>query len=339
MRVHPAHRRPAFTLLEVILALVLTVVLLTGVIAFYMAVLSARQEGVRYVADAKLDRFILDRLADEIRHATSIVPGDGIGFRGDRHEITIVRVGMPERYAYDVFNPERDTLPPAQLDLRRVTYQLTWDEELKDDEGVAICHGLWRTEQKTFDPRPKYIAAADAEPGEENVMPGAPPVTGELVAPEIKYIEFRYYDGADWRDRWQFSDEPMQVEQPEAPAGEEGDPAVPGGDAGSGDLEDLLSELNKADKKGSVTPRGPTDGGYALPQAVRITIGRIRVPREDDDFDLNQLEQMEERREQKYHEDRFTMVVPLIQSDKTLLSSRQYGVSDSMTRQEGGSSK
>ncbi len=325
-----------FTLLEAILALTLTIVLMSGVFAFYMTVLQARDEGGRASRDAKLNRAILERIADELRHATDIVPGDGIGFSGDERQITIIRLAMPERYAFDEYDPQRDTLPPAQLDLRRITYQLLWDEELEDDEGVKLCHGLWRTEQRTFDPNPTFVVQTDEEnPTEEPEVDQAraPQSEGELVAPEIKYIDFRYYDGADWRDRWQFTAEPVEGELPPAEAGAAGEAA-----GGLGELGDLLAGAGGGGAgKGSAVPRGPNDQGYVMPQAVRITIGRTRVRPEDDELDLEKLRLTKERREEEtYYSDRFSIVVPIVQADQTLLSSRKYGVADSMSRQEGG---
>lgn len=326
-------RRSGLTLLEVLLSIALIIMMLAGVCGFYMTILKAREEGGRASRDAKITRAILRRIADEIRHATSIVPGDGVGFRGDRHSITIVRGVLPDEIVYNEYDSIREDLPPAQSDLRRVTYQLLWDDELDDAEGVKLCHGLWRTEQKTFDPNPRMVmdeedVAGMDEPGEEvdeRGRPGPQP-EGELIAPEVKYIEFYYFDGADWRDRWQFSEE---VKDDESGAGDPGEAA---GDAAGG-LADLDSLLEAGGLGGE---SGESAGGYALPQAVRITIGRDREEPEEDDFDLSKLQNLDHNEDEEYHPDRFTVVVPIKQADRTLLSSRKYGVADSLSRQEGG---
>ena len=278
--------RRGLTLLEVLLALGLTVLLLSGVFGFYATALRTREEARAYTQDVRLFRSILSRMAEEIRHATATVPGDGIGFRGDRRKITIVRVGLPEKYAFDEYDLLVDKPPPAQLDLRRTTYELLWDDDKKDEEGVRSCYGLWRTEQRTFDPNPRFVvtqvdAAAEATGGETLQVLGPQP-EGELYAPEIKYLEFAYFDGAQWRDRWQYAAE-----------GEEGGGAAAAGAA------------------------GPMNTGYALPQAVRITIGTIRDDPDNEMFDLDRWQDLE--------------------AHPTLMSSRQYGVADSMARQEGGS--
>lgn len=321
----PRMRRRGLTLLEVVLSIGLTVLLLSGVFVFYTTVLRAREEGTASTRNIKLDRALLTQIAAEIRHATDIVPGDGIGFRGNRHKLTIVKVGMPERYAYDLHDPMREELPPAQLDVRRVTYELLWDrEERTDEEGVLACYGLWRTEQKTFDPNPRYVVKQDTTADDTEQIGNAPIPEGELIAPEIKFLEFRYFDGAKWQPRWQMTD----------------DYEGSGISSSTGMSDGTESESDGESSTKSTSGTGTGSDGYALPQAIKITIGRIRVPPEEDERNFQKLasENFEERREDEvYHEDRLTLVVPLLQADQTLLSSRKYGVADSLSRQEGAS--
>jgi len=307
---YAARGRKAFTLLEVVLSIALTVVLMSGVFSFYLTVLRSRDAGREAMRDAKLNYAILSQIAREIRQVTPIVPGDGIGFRGDRRWMTVVYTVVPDRQAFEEYDLAVDKPPPAQSDLRRVSYQLLWDEELEDEEGVRICHGLWRTEQRTFDPNPQFIVESDDEDTtfEEDEEADRPEAKGELIAPEIKYVEFEYFDGAEWRDRWQFAAEQAEDDLEGGDIGSTGDPGT------SGKVED--------------------ENTYALPQAVRITIGRERVSPEEDEMEFDQFDEEDELEE--YYPDRFTIVVPLLQADQTLLSSRKYGVSDSIAREAGG---
>ena len=223
-------RGRAFTLLEVILALFLMILLLSGVYSFYATVLRARAEGGRIARDAMLTRALLERIAAELRHAADVVPGDGIGFRGEKDSITIVRTRMPELYAFDEFDLIRDEPPPAQMDIERIRYELLWDEELEDEEGVLLCHGLWRTVQKTFDPNPRFVVKeAEAGEGEDENEDriAAPRAEGELIAPEIKYVRFAYFDGAEWRDQWQVVDEEGGLDMGQAAASGQGSYALP----------------------------------------------------------------------------------------------------------------
>ncbi len=301
-------------MLEVLLALMLIIIMMSGLFGFYQMVLRGREEGGRVALDAMRARALLSKMVEEIQSVAPIVPGDGFGFRGTKDSITIVRQKLPESYAMDELSL-RDTLPPAQMDLERISYSLLWDDEYKDDEGVKWCHGLWRSLQRTFDPNPRFViedAQVAGESAEDRVSQDEV-ITGELIAPEIKYLRFKYFDGAEWRDRWQ-----VPIEETEDTTGTEGT------------------------TKGTTTTTAPStrsaaseSGSYALPQAVRITIGRERVD-PDDELQLKQEEEEELTGRLTYHPDRFTIIVYLQQADPTLLSSRIYGVENDPSLQLGG---
>lgn len=321
----PGSRRRAFTLLEVILALTLMIMMMSGVFSFYQTVLRSREEGSRATLDAMRARALLMTMVEEIRSVAPIVPGDGYGFRGTKDSITIVRLKLPEQYAMQELSL-RETPPPAQKDLERITYSLLWDDEYKDEEGVNWCHGLWRSVQRTFDPNPQLVIEDVQIAGEstDNEVSHTEVVTGALIAPEIKYLRFHYFDGADWRDRWQ-----VPIEETEDMDDSEGfsETIPPAGDMASGIGQGDIAGGRQGGRSGT--------GEYALPQAVRITIGRERV-NPDDEFQLRREEEEELSGKPIYHPDRFTMVVYLQQADPTLLSSRIYGVENDPDLQLGG---
>lgn len=301
--------RTAFTLLEVLISLGLMIGMLAGVFTFYMTVLKANDAGTRASRDALVANALLRRIAEEIRHACDIVPGDGLGFSGTHDQIVIVRTKLPEGYAFEKHDGITDQFPPGQQDIARITYELVWDDELKDDEGVKVCHGLLRSEQRTFDPNPTFVvkasdsssnglgAAQDDGTDAQNKNTGVViPVDRELVAPEIKYVRFEYFDGAKWMDKWQ-----NQQQQ-------------------SGD--DLT---------------GLSGGDHALPQAVRVTLGHVRVAPEEETLNLDQLKKMsDEEKRKEFHPDRFTIVVYLEQADQSMLSSRGFAAKNDPDLQTGG---
>lgn len=292
-----SRQRRAFSLLEAVLALALMVLMFAGVYGFYFTSLKARETGTTLARDVLLARALLDRMASEIRQTVRIVPGDGIGFQGTQDKITIVTSRLPENYAFHRFNPETEQLPPAQLDIKRITYELLWDEEEVDDEGVALCHGMWRTEQKTFDPNPSFVSGNSDDPLDddpEEQQPVHKPIDAELIAPEIKYLKFEYFTGNKWIDRWKVAADPVG-----APDGEP-------------DLGDLIGGQSSSP-------------GYQLPVAVRITLGKVRMDPEDDMFDIKKQREREGiEMLQEHHDDRFTIVVSLKLADP--LGSRAEGV-------------
>ena len=311
-------KRKGVTLLEAVLALGLMAMLLGSVFSFYFTAMKARETGKEYARDVMTARSILTTIASEVRQAVDIAPGDGQGFKGDKDSITIVTTRLPERYAFHQVDPMQEELPPGQMDWMRITYQLLWPSEeeerdtLRDANDEPICYGLWRTIERTIDPNPRFIVKLDEEEsGEtwEEAEDQRPRVEGELVAPEIKYLEFEYYDGATWHDRWHVAAEVAE--------GEEG---LGGGmDAGLGDF------MGGDDEEES--------DNYTLPQMVRITVGYTAEPRDEDEFDVTVLEDLED---EIWHEDRYTIQVALRTADPTQLSSRRFGASSETDELEVG---
>lgn len=322
-------RRSAFTLLEVILSLTLIIMIMGGVFGYYSSTLKIRDEGGLIAADVMRARATLSKMADEVRHTAAILPGDGVGFKGRHNSITIVFLVEPETVVFEDRSVSED-LPPAQMDMRRVTYELLFDEEIKDPEtNEPLCHGMWRSEQKTFDPNPKFVVEDDSVAGaaeDERDGEAVRLVEGELVAPEIKYLKFEYFDGAEWRDRWQ-----------ETAEGQEEGASDSGALAGGGnDLDALLGSSGENITK----PGEKSDYGYILPQAVRITIGTVPEEDREEEMELESGQDIgskeDEDEQYEYHPDRFAIVVPIMQADPSLLSSRLYGVENDESQQMGG---
>lgn len=298
-------RRRGLTLLEILLALSLTVAMLVGVYIFFVNIMRARDTADKLTKDVELTRVTLNRIANDIRQTATYIPGFGVGLFGDRHSITMFRVGMPED-PYREVDWKLGNVPAVRADVRKVTYSLLTTEEHLDDDGEPICYGLWTTVQRTLNQvvvmtdtgdgqskgfdldRNKDESESDKEEGgvEEAEVPQG--VDGELMAPEIKYLEFLYFDGVDWAPEW----------------------------------------------------KGGERQENALPQAIMITVGRIPIPREEDEFDISVLQTMDkEAREEmeKEHPDRFAIIVRLPQADR-FLQSRVVNSRNQMADLTGGMS-
>lgn len=346
----------ALTLLEVILALTLMIFLLAMVFPFYTTVVRVRNEGGLIARDVMLTRSLLEEMAETIRHATDVVPGGEVGFKGTWDSITIVRTRMPELYAFDEQDLLRELPPPAQNDLVRIQYKLLWDPEEEDAEGVPICYGLWKSTLKTLDPNPSF-RIAEREPGEDLGLSGnsgggieeqlnLPTPEGDLVAPEIRFVRFQYYDGAQWLNRWQ-SGGPAGTGggDLEGETGEESGLDDEAGGLGS-DASELGGGLSGLGGLGGGGLGGGGRGGaggqvYALPQAVKITLGRERIdPEEMEEKIAREEEETAEfgqpsEEDEEHHPDRFTIVVRLLQSDPSFTSSLRHGHATGVGRQEG----
>ncbi len=202
-----------FTLLEAVLAVSLVIMLLSAAYGFYWHSLRVCEKGRKITDSAQLMRVIVTRMADELRQANDLIEGFGAPVPGGAGSVTgqgekVIEpevssmIGWPGRITFimqampgrELFKEQsiREQPPPGQHDVRLVHYRIVWDEENLDAEGNAVCRGLFRGEVKTLNP---YRALGDEWE----------PIELEQYAPEIKYLELRYFDGSSeegWTSKW-----------------------------------------------------------------------------------------------------------------------------------------
>ncbi|HNO79339.1 MAG TPA: prepilin-type N-terminal cleavage/methylation domain-containing protein [Phycisphaerae bacterium] len=195
--------RRGFTLLEVVIAISLLVLLMTMLMMFYNNALVQRDEGTKRSRDAQLARVILDRMAGEVRQAVGNVPGYGVGVFGYKDRIEVNTLVMPDRKLSEVQSVRQRKLP-AQFDLQQIRYYVAWDEENLTDEGDPRALGLVRRESKTY-LRDAIVTSEEAEESAEEVEEAEMAFKEELYAPEIRFLELKYFDGATWWDDWELT--------------------------------------------------------------------------------------------------------------------------------------
>ena len=195
--------RRGFTLLEVVIAISLLVLLMTMLMMFYDNALVQRNEGTKRSRDAQLARVILDRMAGEVRQAVGNVPGYGVGVFGYKDRIEVNTLVMPDRKLSEVQSVRQRKLP-AQFDLQQIRYYVAWDEENLTDEGDPRALGLVRRESKTY-LRDAIVTSEEAEESAEEVEEAEMAFKEELYAPEIRFLELKYFDGATWWDDWELT--------------------------------------------------------------------------------------------------------------------------------------
>ena len=192
-------RRPrGFTLLEMVLALSLMTLVLTSTMLFFSSTLRTRNAGEKMAQRTQLERVLLRQMAREISQARVIntyekigAEEKGLGGKLKGIELLTYVLPHPERFAK---RDLRDVEVPAEFDLRRVIYYLIRADKLQDEDGNPRVFGLARHEFKL---RNRQVSV-EGEEYEERV---------ELIAPEIKYLSFRFFDGASWTSRWEGSDQ------------------------------------------------------------------------------------------------------------------------------------
>ena len=202
-------RRRALTLLEMIISVGLLVVLLSMMFWFYNSALAQRAAGATSSRDIHLARVILEQMAREIRQSVSSMPNYGPGVYGyhSREAYTDI-IEINALYIPDKTLTQRRTIrddqPPGQFNLEQVKYYMAWDDENLDENGDPRPLGLVRRVTRTYG---RQIVLLEGEEDEmvEATEDAQLAFKQELYAPEIKYLEFRYFDGANWWREWKLA--------------------------------------------------------------------------------------------------------------------------------------
>lgn len=197
------HIRRAFTLLEAVISIALFVVVLAMMFTFYDTALAEREHGQSVSRNAQLARVVLDRMAREIRQCTFNTPSYGPGIAGIEDNefgptISINTLTTPDKALSEVRDIDQKNLP-GQFDLRQVQYSIAWDYENTDSNGEPISLGLARSETRTFLLDTLIIGVDEETDATEDA---AVSFKRELYAPEIKFLQFHYFDGATWWKDW-----------------------------------------------------------------------------------------------------------------------------------------
>ncbi len=193
-------RRCGMTLLEVVISIALIALLLGSLLNFFWQTLEYREKAGITAKRTQLAKNILERIASELRHTVAM---ESVGFpqmmqfQGDRRSITFITTPLPDRSLYAYFR-EDAARPPARHDLRQISYSLWIDPEEETEEGDPLVAGLLRGERWALDPAE---TEEDVPEGEDLIYQ-----RHDLWAPEVGYLEFRYFDGAEWTTTWQVNE-------------------------------------------------------------------------------------------------------------------------------------
>ncbi len=186
-----------FTLMEVILAVALTVALVGGVFAFYLHGLKIRDRVNEQMDILLTERLIMDRMTSELRSAMEFRFLQ-MGMTGGSEKAQWISAQLPGPAAWAVRKSTDDPIPP-ETDIQIIGYRLRVDE---DEEGQPVVEGIERISQKVLAP----TTAEEGEPSEGKEIEVV------LLSRRIKYLRFRYWDGVSWINSWDGGDLPGGVE-------------------------------------------------------------------------------------------------------------------------------
>ncbi len=207
-----------FTLLEVVLAVVISVGLLTGVLVFYRQAAVLREEILRKADTLSAVRLVMDRISTELR----TTPPGGAGasvLSGDSRSLRLLHTAVPSRMPWRGGPLGRSGF--AEADWMEVSYRCSSDTNQP---------GLFRQERTYV---PSAVLSTNL-PTEVEATTGV--VTNGFTAPlgaplsdAIRHLRFRYWDGSRWQNAWEKPEPPAAVEvslglePPDEEEGSEGD--------------------------------------------------------------------------------------------------------------------
>lgn len=201
----PLPLRRAYTLLEMTLALAISLIILGGVYEFLNRQMMLAEAGREAVEDTALARVLLDRMAGDIvaslggidpqqlpdisndptealLQAETFTPLFNTGVDGTNSVLILSTSRVPrELLASDKRKLDSGNLPPVS-DLRRISY---WYVEDGNTTGLA-------RQELTAVTGPDY----DSKP------PDVSEVAKYVIAPEVKAVLFEYFDGENWAATW-----------------------------------------------------------------------------------------------------------------------------------------
>lgn len=184
----------AFTLVEVILAISLAIGILVVALSFYHEASNLRRQLVIAAEQVSTIRLMMDRIASDLRVARA---HDWEGFSGDTTSLQFVKCEPLSASAW--------TRPQAATDLRLVTYGVATGL----DGTNQVITGITRSERPALELRQKTTSVASTET-REVISTNLAPV--EPLTDVIRYVNFRYWDGAAWVETWTDVVPPLAVE-------------------------------------------------------------------------------------------------------------------------------
>src|SRR5262245_36450222 len=200
---HRPRRRAAYTLLELILAMLIGMLLMLALYVMLSAQLTNAQKGRDSIREATVVRAILATIADDIavslgtydpqksvassssgtnsamasQATASTTPPFNYGIEGDDSTLTLNISPVPrEQLAPDKLRLDTTTVPTVS-GLRRTTYWVV--------EGLGLL---------------KYERTDVTNSDLDNWFPDQD--QAKRIAPEVKSISFQYWDGTQWTQNW-----------------------------------------------------------------------------------------------------------------------------------------
>jgi type II secretory pathway pseudopilin PulG len=189
---------PAFTLIEVLLAIVIITGLLSVALFFYQQAARLRNEVLAEAEQISAARLIMDKITTELRcarrHSFYETP-----LVGQSSSIQFITTALPARAAWGGETYGRISRP--ETDLKFVSYKAAVSEDGTNSAGLS------RAEEPLVTFRAVANQSADvfSRPATNRFDP-------VLITDQLRALRLRYWDGSAWQDSWNGSRLPAAVE-------------------------------------------------------------------------------------------------------------------------------
>jgi type II secretory pathway pseudopilin PulG len=254
----PRAHGPGFTLIEVVLAVAISIGLLMVLLFFYQQAANLRTQLLIETERISDVRLVMDRLTADLRCAHADAAG-GSSLRGDATSVRFAKAGTPSLAAWTGGQFGRATFP--ETDVRWVSYSMGTTAEGTN----MVATGLIRSEEPGVEARrpraaaPTALTPLTAMPTQSAAAVERPLAESEPLSVFIRHLRFRYFNGSDWSESWNESGLPAGVEITLAwdPPAEEMGPlqeageifrrvvVLPGGGAAAGEPIDIFEGMEE----------------------------------------------------------------------------------------------
>ena len=190
----------AFTLVEVVLAIGLSVGILVVALHFYQRSAHLRTQLIEESDRMLALRLLMDRITSDIR---GFQPQRQAQFSGDSSTLRLVTTSLPAALIRrSVFENGSQT---ADSDLKRIVYGAT--HSLAGTNEVVT--GVYRSEELFVDFRRTSQTSAI---NPSSIVTGSQTNQGvEPLTDQIHFLRFSYWDGTRWANEWNAHDPPLGV--------------------------------------------------------------------------------------------------------------------------------
>lgn len=164
-------REKGFTLVEILIAVAIVSLILTIIYGSYASSIDTMNYTREKMETFSVARLTLSRMHDELTSSFFSEESEDVVFSGEEGSLSFISSSH-----------ERIFKDSKEYDLVEIGYFTEAAEE-----GESLC--LWRREDRTPD---------------DDVLEGG---EKEKLIEHLESIEFKYYDGEEWRDEWDSKEE------------------------------------------------------------------------------------------------------------------------------------